>query len=83
MSDIEPQPVIELVERFVRREADTARQYDYPPFSEDTVWDLHALAREVYALGVKDGATQERQRDQGQRARERANARAEAVKPNA
>ena len=74
---IEPQPVIELVERYVSQELRDAEKYsNRTPFDSSGVWSLHQLAREVYALGVEDGAVQEGSRNAQQAQRDRDAARA-------
>jgi hypothetical protein len=81
MSDnnIEPQPVIDVVERYVERELRDLAQYtNREPFDESGVWSLHQAARDIYVLGVEDGRRQEAARNRGQRAREREAARAQA-----
>ena len=75
-SHIEPQRVIELVESYVAEELRDAEKYtNRTPLDESGVWSLHQLAREVYALGVKDGCTQESLRESRRHTRERETAR--------
>ncbi|WP_280185439.1 MULTISPECIES: hypothetical protein [Nocardia] len=70
---IEPRPVIDLVERYVAQELRDADQYtNRRPLDESGIWSLHQLAREVYALGVRDGIVQEEERRRRQRQREHA-----------
>lgn len=69
---IEPQQVIQLVEDYVRKELDSAERYENStPLDSSGVWSLHQLARDVYALGVKDGTQQEAARGRGERQWER------------
>ncbi|MGY1946668.1 hypothetical protein [Nocardia asiatica] len=74
-SDIEPVPVIDLVERYVYRElSDFERYTNRKPFDSSGVAELHQLARDIYACGVKDGAMQEAYRNSRQRQRDEAKA---------
>lgn len=69
---IEPRPVIDRVENYVRRESVEFELFsNRSPFDESGVWDLHQLARDIYALGVEDGTGQERWRNSQQRQRDR------------
>lgn len=69
---IEPQPVIDLVESYVSEELrDSQRYKNRTPLDHSGVWSLHQLARDVYALGVKDGASQESWRTARQQTRDR------------
>jgi hypothetical protein len=71
-NSIEPQPVIDLVERYVTKELGDFEKYtNRTAFDSSGVWELHELARDVYALGIKDGAAQEAARARGERQRER------------
>lgn len=70
-NNIEPPPVIDLVERYVDRELRDVEQYsNRTPLDSSGVWSLHQLARDVYALGVGDGIAQEARRQSGQRNRD-------------
>ncbi len=76
---IEPPEVIRVVENYVDEELrDTARYTNRTPLDSSGVWGLHQVARDIYALGVRDGASQERARSSGIRQRERDAAKAAA-----
>lgn len=69
---IEPRPVIALVEEYVRSSLDAAEKYTNSTLLDSSgVWSLHQLARDVYALGVKDGVAQEGERARQDYMRER------------
>jgi hypothetical protein len=79
---IEPQPVIDLVERYVSQELRDAEKYSNRALLDSSgVWSLHQLARDVYALGVQDGARQEGERARRQHSRDRETARAQQASP--
>ena len=66
-NSIEPREVIDLVERFVSEALRDAERYENrAPLDESGIYGLHQLAREVYALGVRDGVSQEVTRAQWQ-----------------
>lgn len=74
MSDsrIEPQQVIDLAEAYVSEQLrDFERYGNRSPFDSSSVWSLHQLARDIYALGAADGVAQEMNRASRQRQRER------------
>ena len=78
MSSIEPREVIDLVEDYVYRELRNAEQYENStPLDESGIYGLHRLAREIYALGVRDGVSQEVTRTQRQLDRQRKEAAAD------
>lgn len=74
MSDnmIEPPNVIHLVDHYIDQEVRDAERYENrTPLDDSGAWSLHQLARDIYALGVADGAEQARARAGSQRQRER------------
>jgi hypothetical protein len=80
---IEPQPVIDLVESYISQELRDFQRYENrSSFDSSGVWSLHQLAREVYALGVKDGAAQEGSRNVRQAHRDRGAAGAQQAERN-
>lgn len=74
MADRTPEPieVVRLVEEYVRSESHAAREYsNRTPLDEPGIWDLHALAAQIYALGWRAGDLAAAERATSERLRER------------
>lgn len=69
---IEPQAVVELVERYIDDELRQAAKYDNrEPFDDSGCWSLHELAAQIYATGYDHGERAEAERQRGERNRRR------------
>lgn len=52
---VEPQAVVEMVERYVSKALHDAEEYiNSKPLDESGIWSLHALAAEIYAQAWDD-----------------------------
>lgn len=67
---IEPMPVVELVDNYVRRALHDADRYDNSELLDESgVFSLHRVAAEIYALGFRDGEDAESRRNDHERMR--------------
>lgn len=79
--EAEPIDVVQHVDLWIEDElVAVARSEHRQLLDEDTCYNLHALARTIYALGVHDGIVQQGSRDNSARQRDRLRAQAAATK---
>lgn len=67
---IEPQPVVEAVDEWVRKELADARKYDNRTLLDESgIYTLHALAADIYALAWDEATRASHRRADGARGR--------------
>lgn len=71
-SNVEPYPVVQLVEQYVDDELQQARKYDNrTPLDESGVYSLHCLAAKIYSAGYMDGGNALAERARREKFRDR------------
>ena len=71
MTDLSPVParIVQAVNEFARRERGQVEQYDNRAFFDSSgMYDLHTLARTVYAAGWTEGHLAAAEEERGNRA---------------